>query len=255
MNKTKIEWCDVTWNPVTGCLNDCEYCYARKIAHRFAERTSTGEITEYGDLHTVGESNTPYPFGFDPTMRWDRLTQPSKDKHGKNIFVCSMSDLFGDWIPNEWLLAVINACLDAPQHQYIFLTKYPQNYLKVDELLRHYYKQDYPNIPPMDNFWFGSTLTGVNDKDYPIYSKKYNIFLNIEPLLAEINLPKHHRLQWVIIGAETGNRKGKIIPKREWVEEVVEWAKKDNLPVFMKDSLIPVIGEENMLREYPFYKD
>ena len=259
MNKTAIEWCDMTWNPVTGCLNNCDYCYARKIAHRFAERTTDGKITEYGELHEVSGADVPllYPFGFDPTMRWDRLEQPQKYKEGKTIFVCSMADLFGDWIPDTWLFEVIRACKQAPQHQYIFLSKYPANYRKLDMILfegvdNFIFKKDklYQH-----NMWAGSTITGQNDKGIATSLGMCNAFLNIEPLLGRVYLPEKHNLKWVIIGAETGNKKEKVTPKLEWIADILKWARRKKVPVFMKDSLIPIIGEENMIRELPFYKD
>ena len=150
MNKSKIEWCDSTWNPVTGCLNGCEYCYARKIAERFGCASEThcnvcvGEecqsITEgVGKIHYLEEQiydvdrghNAPYPFEFDPTFHKYRLNEPARMKKPRNIFVCSMADLFGEWVPDEWIMEVFKACDNAPQHNYLFLTKNPKRYEKV----------------------------------------------------------------------------------------------------------------------------
>ena len=82
MNKTKIEWTDYTWNSITGCEYNCFYCYARRIAMRFNGH-------------------------FKPTFHPDRITQPHKLKKPSKIFVCSMVDLFGDWIPDLWIEAVL----------------------------------------------------------------------------------------------------------------------------------------------------
>ena len=113
MNKTKIDWCDSTWNPVTGCLHGCEYCYARGIANRFGTKNQchsfygghpVGKIHELEEPAVVTETGkkSPYPFNFEPTFHKYRLNE-YQNKKGRNIFVCSMADLFGKWIPDEWI--------------------------------------------------------------------------------------------------------------------------------------------------------
>lgn len=79
-------------------------------------------------------------------------------------------------------------------------------------------------------------------------------FVSIEPLLKPFGDIEAFP-EWAIIGAETGNRKGKVTPEREWVDTIVKQARKRGVPVFMKDSLLPVVGEENMLREFPWGKE
>jgi len=116
MNKSKIDWCDYTWNPVTGCFHGCEYCYARKIDKRF------------------GDGN------FTPTFHPERLQEPLKVKKPSKIFVGSVSDLFGDWfwqvskepgtVTSYNMGMVVGKILDVvkqcPQHTFIFLTKNPK---------------------------------------------------------------------------------------------------------------------------------
>ena len=80
----------------------------------------------------------------------------------------------------------------------------------------------------------------------------FNTFISIEPLLADISDDNFEELpDWIIIGAETGHRKNKVIPKKEWIDKIVKHCRENNVPVFMKNSLVPIIGEENMLREFP----
>ena len=141
-DKTKIDWADASWNPVTGCLHDCEYCYARKIANRFGGRIAADDdsfhsihpMTGGCSLSVVEEQQyrmtndgdvavAPYPFGFTPTFHRYRLDIPARWTKPRNIFVCSMADLFGVWVPEEWILEVMEACVKAPQHRYMFLTK------------------------------------------------------------------------------------------------------------------------------------
>ena len=148
--KTKIDWCDSTWNPVSGCLHGCEYCYARKIAERFGGASETHnneccyecqwETEGTGEIHELDEPiydydhgrNAPYPFDFDPTFHRYRLDEPQKWKKPRNIFVCSMADLFGDWVPDEWIREVFQACEAAPQHRYLFLSKNPGRYCHLE---------------------------------------------------------------------------------------------------------------------------
>lgn len=140
MNKSAIDWCDFSWNPVTGCNFGCEYCYAQRQATRFAgnirmNMTSEQLKTEAAGLYVLEQpfknytgAVLPFPAGFAPTFHKYRLGDPAKKKKPANIFVCSMADLFGDWIPDEWIEAVFEACKAAPQHNYLFLTKSPGRY-------------------------------------------------------------------------------------------------------------------------------
>lgn len=220
MNKTKIDWADMTWNPVTGCRHGCDYCYARKIAERF-----TG--------------TKAFPIGFEPIFYPYRLEEPSKMKKPQNIFVCSMADLFGSWVPEYWIEQVFEACEKAPQHNYLFLTKNPERIIDGD-------------TPESKNMWFGSSLTKDSD-DFACNRRKSNphrnYFLSIEPILEDVlpDLSAIHcfeRVNWVIVGAETGNRKDKVIPKKEWIDKIVYHCKANDIPLFMKESIKELMGTE-----------
>lgn len=257
MNNTKIEWCDATWNPVTGCLHDCEYCYARKMAHRFGrafgmeenfigptwstEADGNNHILELPIKDECKEKIAPYPFEFDPTFHRYRLDEPQKWKKPRTIFVCSMADLFGEWVPDKWIEAVFEACEKAPQHRYLFLTKNPKRYKEL---------ADKGKLLQSKAVWYGSTVTSGNSPRFCSYGT-YNTFVSLEPLLKPLGeVPSF--IKWVIIGAETGQRKGKVITEKKWVDDIVQAAEKERIPVFMKDSLIPIVGEENMRREFPW---
>ena len=123
--KTKIDWCDSSWNPVTGCQHDCEYCYARSLANRYGGFDHDEDKNPVGNQFVIGVQEldkpkhimrknglhkAPYPWFFLPTLHRYRLDQPSKWSEPRTIFVCSMADLFGKWVPDEWIEAVINAC-------------------------------------------------------------------------------------------------------------------------------------------------
>ncbi len=219
--KTKIETFDSTWNPVTGCSHGCAYCYARNIATRF-------------------RGTQAYPHGFEPTLREDRLDIPKKWTRGRMIFVCSMADLFGEWVPDEWIVKVFDACKAAPQHDYFFLTKNPGRYRKLF---------DKGLLPDLPNFWFGSSVTRRGD-GFQWFDRFSHWFLSIEPLLEDLgSYTTAFKPHWIIIGAETGNRKDKVVPEKKWVESIV--AQFPGVPVYMKPSLAPVMGEADMRTELP----
>ncbi len=261
MNKTIIEWCDSTWNPVTGCLHGCEYCYARRIAERFKGWNSdAGCVSHVGPTETIMEldrqperttkngqiQTAPFPFGFEPTFHRYRLDEPQHMKKPQSIFVCSMADLFGDWVPDSWIEEIFAACAKAPQHRYLFLTKNPARYL---ELARR------GKLPRGSNRWYGSTITGP---DVPYFvSDGCNTFLSIEPLLEPFG-PKSEGFaclgepRWIILGAMTGPGSKEHQPEKSWVDEITSTVNAAETAIFMKDSLIPVMGKTNMRREFPW---
>ena len=287
MKKTKIDWADSTWNPVTGCQHDCKYCYARGIAERFGGHLATlsgkpvqpdakkwefrRETNHVLDEAMIGAGKKmPYPFDFEPTLYRYRLDQPSKWSEPRTIFVCSMADLFGAWVPDEWIKQVFEACEAAPQHRFLFLTKNPGRYCHLERA---------GIMPKGDNFWFGATFDHSNwpghdgphkipgrpttfalhgkmvhdagDFYYPAYPEK-NRFVSFEPLLYDIGAHIGSTgTQWHIIGAETGNRKGKVATRREWVEHIVEYSDKHHIPVFMKESLRELMGGD-FRQEFPW---
>lgn len=248
MDKTRIEWCDSTWNPVTGCLHGCPYCYARSIVRRFGWKDDDQMNTELIDPVIDGNGKRiAYPTGFAPTLHRYRLEDYVK-KSGRTIFVCSMADLFGDWVPHEWIEEVFDACERAPQHRYLFLTKNPARYLELGEVGR---------LPARKNMWYGTTVT--NPLEPFFYSDQHNTFLSVEPIMHDfsgVHTAKRIELtDWIIVGAETGNRKGKVIPKKRWIEAITDVSDKRRIPVFMKDSLISIVGDENMRREFPWEKE
>lgn len=262
MNKSKIDWCDFSWNPITGCLHKCDYCYARKQAQRFCGdirlNKGTGQIKQYIDddmtsavCYTMekpfknAEGKTVgFPVGFAPILHEYRLQQPAEKKKPANIFVCSMADLFGEWVPESWIERVFEACEAAPWHNYLFLTKNPQRYCDLANKKK---------LPQRDNFWYGTTVT---QKGAAIFggSIRYNTFISIEPLLESLDtgIGSFSSTRWIIIGAETGQRRGKVKPEREWIENIVETARLTGASVLLKDSdtMREVWGNE-LLQEFP----
>lgn len=262
MKKTKIDYVDSTWNPITGCYHKCPYCYARSIANRFADRkdcqlvepeTYLVEASDGSKLVEMNEQayfidkdrkrlKSAYPHGFTPTLHRHRMDEYQNEQKPRNIFVGSMADIFGEWVPDRWIREIFRACEAAPQHNYLFLTKNPQRYLDLER---------YKELPWADNFWFGTTITNPNQIYAWFTEKKFHWFISIEPLLEDLGdfgggvMP-----EWIIIGAETGNRKDKVVPKREWIESIVDQCRKYKVPVFMKSSLEDIWGEE-LIQEFP----
>jgi protein gp37 len=234
MRKTSIEWTDWTWNPVTGCLSRCSYCYNLRpgsLLGRFGsvyiedgktyKETLNWRRREAGKIH-IARKGERIPFGYDPTFYPHRLEDPLKRRWPSKIFVCDCGDLFGEWVPKEWIEEVLKVVKKCPQHTFQFLTKNPRRYLDFE----------LPN-----NTWAGTTVT--SNRDYQkvgiIKQVKTPIrFLSIEPLLGEVDF-SFDGIQWVIIGAQTG--KNPVKPRNEWIEKILSNARKLGIPIFLKNNL------------------
>lgn len=233
MNRTKISTCDFTWNPLTGCLNGCKFCYARKLAHGRLKSKYLGN--RFPILGTPEAMKDP----FSPRFWRNKLDEPAKIKHSSKIFVVDMGDLFGDVIPLQTQLLVFDAMAKAPWHTYQLYTKYPHNLS---------FHSPYP-----DYCWVGVSATNwVQMSDaigYLSIIKAPVKFISFEPLLArmqfdmlqEILLPR--AVDWLIIGQQTPVSK-KTEPKIEWIREIVEAADKAGIPVFLKNNIRWICGEE-----------
>lgn len=207
----------MTYNPITGCLHGCKYCYAEKIAKRFGQfpcENSNCAIcgdcnlepsyncNRYSPCERIHELDNPvytynpkrmqpYPFGFEPTFHRYRLNEPAKVKKPQKIFVCSMADLFGEWVPDEWIDEVFKACEAAPWHTYMFLTKNPKRYNDAIEMIACEERSFALSEGYWDKFWFGTTITCQDDvervKNLSKFSEGHK-FLSIEPLLSEVKI-------------------------------------------------------------------
>lgn len=241
MGKTKIEWCDVVWNPVWGCRHGCPYCYARSYARRFGIQKAYQEkkqLESPGWTLELLTSLTGRLQAFEPTFLWSNFERPFPKKPAR-IFVNSMSD-FMFWKP-DWKHVVLRKIRRHPEHTFLFLTKDPRAY---------------DNLSFPENCWLGVTITRQMEMDtlscYPLeivfpsmrHEKKVNLFFSIEPILEPITLTI--KPDWLILGAETGNRKEKIIPELEWIQNLVFFG----IPVFMKSSL-QEIWQMPLIQQFP----
>jgi len=244
VNKTKIEWVrnpdgsqGYSWNPITGCLNGCEYCYARKLANtRLKERyLANKNVAPYKDERDYmnNRHNPFYPRFWEDRMSCQFSYNRSRKPQG--IFVCDMSDLFGIGIPENWTRSVINLIQAYPQHRFYLLTKQPQNIIKWS--------------PFPDNCWVGVSATNPT----MFYSAVYHLkdvqarvkYISFEPLLQGLrtDLQWEERLvhwlktagiSWVILGSQTKPYKP---PKIEWVDEIISACDKASISVFLKEPL------------------
>jgi len=246
MNRTPIEWIHpdpkrrFSSNPMTGCLTGCGYCYARAYVHRFYERGArTGNLVE------VAQPGEVYPYGFAPTFYPHRLEEPARKKEPVGIFMVSMGDLFGPWVPWEWRANILKVTEEVPWHSYYLLTKHPSGFGVLA----------FP-----DNCRVGVTVTREDDlwrQHALILSGSRRRFVSYEPLLGPIEMgrPMPGNPSWLIVGALTRN--GRTVPpeqggtRREWVEDLVAQADAAGLPVFMKNNLAPLFPGERLRQEWP----
>lgn len=205
----------------------------------------------------------PYPYYFSPTFHRYRLGEPQSWKKPRNIFVCSMADLFGEWVPDAWIREVFEACEAAPQHRYLFLTKNPSRYKELDSLV-HWPTFEETDIEKSRPYMMlGASAT--NEAQMKAAYDSDADWVSIEPIHERL-LPEwfvssigsddgqcieFRRWEWVIIGAETGKRKDKIIPKKEWIREIADICLQEGTPVFMKESLRGLMGSD-FKQEFPW---
>jgi len=215
-----VDWAKWTWNPITGCKHGCPYCYARDIANRFKEN---------------------FPKGFEPHFRERRLKAPENTKVGKDenngVFVCSMSDMFGDWVSDEWIRKILKVCYRNTQWRYIFLTKNPKRY------------QDFNPWP--DNCLVGATVD-VQDRVKQTEDAFENIeakykFISCEPLSEELTFNKINLFYRVIIGArsKTANLPA-MKPKKDWVMSLTKQAWESGIDIYCKPNALDILFQVSL---------
>jgi len=218
-----IDWTNFTLNPISGCWGPggtaknpkrCSYCYANAIAKRF---------------------NPGVPDPFIPKFHPHRLDALKKIKDPSMIFMCSVSDMFGDWVPEEWILQILETVKMYPQHTFQFLTKNPKRYACFDFSA---------------NCWLGTSAGGTNHnndlwriKHYheAVVGKNNLRFLSWEPILTKYSKWNIgiEGWNWFIMGAMTGPGSGKHAPDPQWIKDAVEACRERGIPIFMKKSLKP----------------
>lgn len=209
-DKSAIEWTDATWNPVTGCSKvspGCKNCYAERLAAR---------------LKAMG--NPRYSHGFEVTLHHDQLMLPLRWKQPRKIFVNSMSDLFHEEVPNDFIFQAFEVMEKASWHRFQILTK-------RDERLAQLASQ----LPWPPNVWQG---VSVENAEYtPRIESLVKVpaavrFISVEPLLGPIkNLPLKG-ISWVIVGGESGPNYREV--EASWVREIRDQCVRAHVPFFFK---------------------
>jgi len=205
-----IEWTDATWNPVTGCTKvspGCKYCYAERLAIR---------------LQAMG--NPRYKNGFGLTLHRDQLQLPLKWRLPRRIFVNSMSDLFHEDIPDEYIHAVFDVMNKASWHNFQILTKRATRLEALAATLRWG-----PNI------WQGVSVEAPDYISRIAHLQRVPArvrFLSLEPLLSPIPSLPLEDVHWVIVGGESGPEHRPI--RREWVRSIRDQCQGKGIPFFFK---------------------
>lgn len=226
MNRTKIPWVvnpdgsqGFTSNPVRGqCLHHCPYCYAEKIRKRYKH---------------------PAELSWHP----EELDAIRKRKKPSTIFIGSMYDIWGKWVPEEYKTLIVQVAELCNQHKFLFLTKNAE---------------DYEDNPALDNVWYG--ITDDCRKESRIecilgfFDPEMKIFMSYEPLLGlPVSIP---RVDWIIIGSL--NENGKAVPverggtRLEWVTPILEEADKLKIPVFIKPELAAMYPSLPVRKDLPY---
>jgi protein gp37 len=207
---TTIEWTDATWNPVRGCTKispGCKNCYAERFAERFRD--------------VIGH---PFEQGFDLRLVPDKIGEPLRWKTPQRIFVNSMSDLFHDKVPLEYIKDVFDVMNRADWHKYQVLTKRAE---RLEELSRE--------LPWAPHIWMG---VSVENKDYLwridhlMRTKAHIKFLSIEPLIGPLGKISLRGIDWVIVGGESGPRARPM--DAAWVRDVRDQCVRAGVSFFFK---------------------
>jgi protein gp37 len=202
---TGIEWTDKTWNPTTGCNKvspGCKFCYAETITKRF---------------------HTNFPNGFEFTMHPKRINEPRKWRKPSRVFVNSMSDLFHEEMPVDFLMKIFEVMNDCPKHVFQILTKRHERMLELAPLL-----------PWADNIWMGVSVENqkyVHRIDYLRQVPAKVRFLSCEPLLGPLKLDLTD-IHWVITGGESGHKARPCDP--EWVRNIRDQCLQNHVAYFHK---------------------
>lgn len=210
MSKSKIEWTESTWNPVSGCTKisrGCDNCYAERMAMRLKAMGTRG-----------------YENGFDVTLHPHALEKPLKMKKPQVIFVNSMSDIFHEKIPDEFIIKIFDVMNRACWHTFQVLTKRPKRVAKIADKLNW-----------TNNIWMGVTVEAneyVDRVDYLRNCPAKIKFLSLEPLIDSVDKLDYTGIDWVIAGGESGY--GARVMQKEWALEIRDRCENENIDFFFK---------------------
>lgn len=210
MKTTKIEWTDKTWNPITGCTKKsagCANCYAEVMA----QRLKAMRLEKYRN-------------GFELTLHEDNLNEPLAWKKSHNIFVCSMSDIFHENVPFEFVDRIMDTIRRTPQHRYQILTK------RAEKMNEYFQIREVPR-----NVWLGVTVECRVSKTRIDHLRDLNAdvkFLSCEPLIEDLGELNLDNIDWIIVGGESGSKARPM--KQEWVINIKKQVEQQGAAFFFK---------------------
>lgn len=208
--RTKIEWTECSWNPITGCTkisDGCAHCYAATLTRRL-----------------VAMHNPRYKNGFNVTVHEDLIDLPKKWKTPRKIFVNSMSDIFHEAVSDEIILRIFKTMNECPQHEFQVLTKRPERLRTLNG-----------RIQWTKNIWMGVTIENnkyLNRADMLRESGAKVKFISAEPLIGEINNINLDKIDWIIVGGESGSQARPM--NIEWVRAIRDKAQREQVAFFFK---------------------
>ena len=225
-DKSAIEWTDATWNPVTGCSKvspGCKNCYAERLAAR---------------LKAMG--NPRYANGFEVTLHPDQLTLPLRWKQPRKIFVNSMSDLFHEEVPDEFILQAFEVMAKADWHLFQILTKRAERLAKLA-----------PRLPWPNNVWQGVSVESAEYTwrvEHLLQVPAIVRFISVEPLLSPIPRLPLKGISWVIVGGESGPNYRPV--EARWIREIRDQCGRAKVPFFFKQwgGITPKAGGRRLDR-------
>lgn len=210
MRTTKIEWTDKTWNPITGCTKKsvgCAHCYAEVMARRLKAM----RLEKYRN-------------GFVLTLHEDNLEEPFQWKKPHNIFVCSMSDIFHEEVPFEFVDKIMDTIKRTPQHRYQILTK------RSERMADYFATREVPR-----NVWLGVTVECKSSKPRINDLREMNAtvkFLSCEPLIEDLGELNLDGIDWIIVGGESGPKARPML--LEWIVNIKQQVEQQNAAFFFK---------------------
>lgn len=234
-----IEWARWSWNPVTGCLHACDFCYARDIANRFYEHKFAPTFIPE---RLAAPRNTKPPVLKPDAPEWDRIGF-------RNVFVCSMADLFGKWVPATVIRHVLREVRENPQWTFLFLTKFPERYEE--------FATEFPA-----NTWVGTTAhqQSAVRRAEKAFRRLLDAghegvrWLSVEPMLEPLTFSSLEMFDWVVIGgASRSSQTAEFVPPYEWHADLWAQARVHGCAIYHKTNL--GIDDRARLREYPAPKN
>jgi protein gp37 len=244
-----VGWAGWTWNPITGCLHACPFCYARELAYRLSYAAS-------------------YPVQFEPIFHHERLDAPAntevppeakEDSRLGRCFTGSMADQYGKWVLDEWLAPVHASLIANPQWEYLVLTKFPRRYVDLQRKMKQ--------LPP--TAWVGASVCEQKyvrfaEEAFPEIKNVRLKWLSLEPLRALLVFKDLSMFDFIVIGEQTATQQPwgpepAFAPPFEWVARLTDQARECGCKVYQKNNLLGVTDPQSpgmkLIQEEPLLTD